>query len=671
MPSWLVALSVGPVGDFIGGGRRSRDLWWGSGWVSQCTVAIVDAFLQTAEATDLEVELVVPSQCRFQQIREARAAGSPMRYDRRISNRILIEVMAPEVAKVAEVVKRATVAGREELGLQLDRAKEGLPKDHPKDLARVAEAVRALLKVDSYERQHRAIVDADDFLEIYAAWTPNTGSFQEVVTRVSTLLDARKNARFFSAPTWSVDGERKSDLDPGRDTVLESTAENDREVTPQEAASRKLDRQILGIGPDENLDALGFARRIAAFYEGPTLGKLPFPPITRVAADPWFTRVSEDSSASPALGAIRAILEQRKVKNHPLFFTWCSPARDPGGSSTGPGQEGPSELFPYDASFLFENGIAALWRRLDRLRANAGTEAKLIDQALGHLSELRPHVEKLHRHCGLPSPYYALLAMDGDGIGRALSEAKDRSILQGWVRSLDEFADRAAEVVADHNGCAFYVGGDDLMAYLPVDRVIEAARKLCDHFAPVAEVFSDRAHVSLSGGIVLAHAKSDLRSVRARAQKALYLAKAARAECSAFGNESWLHVCERPRSGTERSTTGPLREIVNRLSTWQRLLAKGQLSLQSSRHLAEMAHRFADSSESGGNTGLELAIHRIQAQGRRSSKTDNKELTTRLSAIKNWGKVQGVSGQLLIAARLHRASVLRPRSLATSQGGPS
>lgn len=55
---WLVEVSVGPVGGFIGAGRRSRDLWYGSRLVSELTRVVTRKLVTMFE--EQQVELVMP-----------------------------------------------------------------------------------------------------------------------------------------------------------------------------------------------------------------------------------------------------------------------------------------------------------------------------------------------------------------------------------------------------------------------------------------------------------------------------------------------------------------------------------------------------------------------------------------------------------------------------------
>lgn len=98
---------------------------------------------------------------------------------------------------------------------------------------------------------------------------------------------------------------------------------------------------------------------------------------------------------------------------------------------------------------------------------------------------------------------------------------------------------------------------------------------------------------------------------------------------------------------------------------WQALLAKGALSLRSPRLLLGLHERFADSVvDDGGCLGIELARHRIRAQGERSSKpkpgSEDLIVQEHVEKIQCWREAKELAHELAIAARFHRIATLRP-----------
>lgn len=670
MGSWYFVASVGPVGGFIGGGRRSRDLWWGSTWVSECTAHAAEALRAGGEG----VELLVPTWDRLRQVLDCndQERTPSKRYAPRISNKIEARVTAGSAEVVRRLAEAARQAARDHLAAQLRATRK--PGQRWQALQGELDRIR---HDNAFEDQVKAIEDGD-FVEFFAAWTPRTNDPQADRNRAFELLSSRKNARLFLAPTWSREGWRKSDLDAGRDTVLVDPGGRDAQHSPGDLY---LARRRLGIHPEEHLDAVGLGRRLSGFVRpGPDLERLPFPPLSRVAADPWLRRAAEESRTRGAFNEVDHLLRRGLEDSDPatkeLFFAWCSPARDPERAWEEHDQE--ASLFPYDASFLMEGGLEALLQEIERVskRMRGGAGSDQVTNAKDHLLALRPAVRHLHQELGAPQPYFALLDMDGDGVGNALA-APGQSI-EDRVGALDRFADRAAEVIAAHYGCPFYVGGDELAAYLPVDTALEAASQLERRFRDeVAPSFPPGSAVTLSASLVIAHVKADLRAIRRRGLEALAAAKKCRHDSATDCDRAWLQVVELPRSGNERVFTGPLDGSVERLQRWRRLLAGERLSLRSPYLLAGLAERLAQEGAGAEDDtlGVELARARILAQRERSTQGEGLEggaeidaqirqdveaLEARLDALENWREVRELAAELAIVPRFHRIGRQRP-----------
>jgi CRISPR-associated protein Cmr2 len=72
-----------------------------------------------------------------------------------------------------------------------------------------------------------------------------------------------------------------------------------------------------------------------------------------------------------------------------------------------------------------------------------------------------------------PSPFYALLLMDGDGMGPLLSKYRDK---QAEIsQALAAFTAQVPGIVRDHNGRLIYAGGDDVFALMPSDQALACA----------------------------------------------------------------------------------------------------------------------------------------------------------------------------------------------------
>ena len=113
-------------------------------------------------------------------------------------------------------------------------------------------------------------------------------------------------------------------------------------------------------------------------------------------------------------------------------------------------------------------------------------------------------LNEVRKTFGAPSPYYAILLMDGDNMGKALSAGDPEKISSALLK----FNKATEERVYDNNGFLIYAGGDDVLALLPVEDALSCAYQLhvdYDRFMQEIECMS-----TLSGAIQFAHIKTPL-----------------------------------------------------------------------------------------------------------------------------------------------------------------
>lgn len=109
------------------------------------------------------------------------------------------------------------------------------------------------------------------------------------------------------------------------------------------------------------------------------------------------------------------------------------------------------------------------------------TEQKANRQALTDaLKALQDALQPKSGDSRKATPFYALLLMDGDNMGKLLSVYKDK---QGDISAaLAQFSQAVRGIVRDHNGRLIYAGGDDVFALLPLDKAIECAKNCRDTY---------------------------------------------------------------------------------------------------------------------------------------------------------------------------------------------
>lgn len=112
-----------------------------------------------------------------------------------------------------------------------------------------------------------------------------------------------------------------------------------------------------------------------------------------------------------------------------------------------------------------------------------------------------------------PSPYYAILLMDGDSLGKQMSQEVRQPIIS---KTLDSFTQQAQEIVRTNDGFLIYAGGDDVLALLSLDDAMRTANQLrlayTDCFAK-ASTDETKVHSTLSGAINYCHIGTPLTQV--------------------------------------------------------------------------------------------------------------------------------------------------------------
>ena len=324
----------------------------------------------------------------------------------------------------------------------------------------------------------------DDIVESQAAWARIVdGGYRQASETASRLLAARKATRDFAPAALAADDPirqiPKSSLDGARETVL------------QEGKLALGLRRKLGLSESEQLDCAGITKRLAGKPEQ-------FTPLTRLAAHPWLQKLDA------------AQLETLITAYEPLVrLDLATRVR---------GNAGRYAAFPFDAQYCY------------RFRLEAEINAQRGDaEAHDALLELQQCLRPIWRSVGEPCPYGAILLADGDKMGALLDEAGTQDAHVAITRALSAFAGSVPARVREFDGHAIYAGGDDVLAFLPLDQAHACARALSIDFADslqtVARQLQARNRPTLSAGIAIGHILEPLGNLRALASRAEKAAK--------------------------------------------------------------------------------------------------------------------------------------------------
>lgn len=260
---------------------------------------------------------------------------------------------------------------------------------------------------------------------------------------------------------------------------------------------------------------------------------------------------------------------------------------------------GPEHVQPWNGQWLH-------WSKRDQ---DLGDADECPAGVFGQIRE----VHKLET-CGAPPTYYAILKLDGDDLGawlRGKKSPKVREVMHpNLVRYYEELGNSAKtgleakrpvgpalhaaistalanfalhavpEIVARHHGTTIYSGGDDTLILLPVSTALACALELRQAYMSgwwcpnkqsgrqgnPGKCLMMGSRATLSGGLVLVHAKDDLR---------LALQDVRRAEKHAkdTGKDA-LVITVRRRSGEHTSALCPW-DFAPTVQNWQRGFAEG------------------------------------------------------------------------------------------------
>ena len=385
----------------------------------------------------------------------------------------------------------------------------------------------------SIDRQ-TCLAQVKGFLEFYAAWWPLEGTdFAVARERVEELLAGRKALRDFRPPC-SRAGIPKSSLDPSRDAVLDG---------------RKLQGAGLDVKRGEMLDAISLIKRFGETRR--------FVSTARVAADPLIRAMQ--GVGTDHLQNLNDLAEEmsRRGQLCTRFDRKAFPQY---------------EAFPYDTTLFFSEG----------------REEEAEDPAAGEARKFGRVVDGFLRKHGLPDPpaYYAILAADGDGMGKMVAERAregDQDLTRLSV-TLGKFSKKARDIVEKkYCGALVYSGGDDVLAFLPLDSVLECADAL-------RREFQQMTGGTMSIGISIAHYAANL-------QTAVEWARRAEREAKSSGrNALAVHLHTRTAGDECVSAVSPwdLDPVQKRWKLWLDLLETEELPSQAAYHLRALAREFGD-----------------------------------------------------------------------------
>jgi len=515
--NYVFQVSLGPVQSFIASARRSRDLAFGSWLLSELSKAVA---LEVVRVNGLE-SLIFPAP----ESKEMLYADSPLN----VANKILAIVSYPP-AKLGRLVNDAVL----------------------QRLHDIRDA--AYKKVQLVDRRY-AYAQLDDLVDFsWVAYPYEGNAYAEIRLQVESLMAARKNTRDFAQVTWGSD-QPKSSIDGQLESVIPE-AEYPGRKSSEENKIEKIDElyRRYKAGPAERLSGVDLLKR-----NGESSWGTSFPSTSHIATLPFLQRldlISDKDQASEKWQAyIKTVVrivdkvdpETTKItpENSRVVYTArLSPNHYKSHSIIG----------EYDGSMLFEERLVDL---IDVVKTpEIRNEAR--DALRGFYQYIDSQFTQPGQSRARPSPYYALLQADGDGMGAIIEALGDAGKHHYLSQLLGKFAGSVSSIVEKHKGALVYAGGDDVLSFVPLHTVLQCAQELSSSFRETLKNFSDESGRSptLSVGVVIAHHLDSLRDV-------LELTRRTEKRAKDIDGKNALAITISKRSGDDYQIAGSWGDLDN------------------------------------------------------------------------------------------------------------
>jgi len=373
----------------------------------------------------------------------------------------------------------------------------------------------------------------NDLIEFYWASVPYMGeqNYTKARAQAEALLAARKNTRDFQQATGR-EGIPKSSLDGFRESVL-----------PSELKSMSDDKFYTAYHaePGEALSGIDLLKR---WGEAESAS---FPSTTDVAAQPFQIMLRKEGKEQLLLQHINILLKRY------------------------------TERKETEGTYFYAERLMQLISDKTKRREFRCEFANIFED------------EGIHQQ---PSPYYALLLADGDNMGKTIDAQDDVKKHQRLSRRLSEFASAAYQLIVDHSGTPIYVGGDDVLAYLPLHTALQCVSDLNGKFKEHMEDFSYQANEGsrspkLSGALVIAHHLTPLSDVRDMARKAEKAAKG-------IPGKNALVIVSSKRGGVERTASARMGGLLERMLVLIEYMRQKQISAGTAYELQRLHRQLSD-----------------------------------------------------------------------------
>ncbi|HET8913928.1 MAG TPA: type III-B CRISPR-associated protein Cas10/Cmr2 [Ktedonobacteraceae bacterium] len=382
----------------------------------------------------------------------------------------------------------------------------------------------------------------------------NNLSYPEWLEHTEHTLNGRKLLRNFVSQQErgeksTISGEREALSRSESGNVAHSRQETRtfwREFSQRLVDSHRVSPLDISTDGSERLDAIDTIKRFAMLSETPSAKR-----DERIIPEQSFPTVSSIATAA----FVRDLLIQLQgpdtnQKLIPALVDWLA-------ATTAPLNKVNEKAIPYlyklaldtkqDSHFnpvidiLKRDGDCFMPETFRFQRLQKDYDIKDIDEAKRRAAqgdEALKDLLKITDEIGLrrPRPYFAILQMDGDGMGKIMRAVSNESQHQGISSTMADFARNHVPLIVERDffGRLVYAGGDDVLAFSTLRNLLALGDTLQQRYCEIMKAELDKhpsgnnkakPAVSASMGIVIAHTYSPLSYVLRSARDAEHNAK--------------------------------------------------------------------------------------------------------------------------------------------------
>lgn len=451
--------TLGPVQSFVAQARRTRDFWVGSFLLSYLTGHAMMAVIKN------NGRIIFPVVQDGEKIKDPLLDA--IKYDPKLEN----------------------VCSYPTIGSIPNRFMAEVPDDFDGNICKKVINDAWLTITNKIWQKHVSPIaySGKDTEEIWQRQVNNFWEMSWVMGSDSNLLDRRKNWRNYIPPE-----------EPGdKCTLMGNWQELSgyvrvTERVKQDEFWQKLSK-ITGkdLRPDERLCSIALIKRLFPhLLQGDAVT---YPSTSYMAAVPWLKTIINDEKEEENIHAFAQAASTKLTKNEKqsLFFKLNQLSEDK------------KKIVSLNGTCFFASTLENdnLWPKEEEVKISRNKLKEL-------LKNFRIQ----------PSPFYALLVMDGDRIGSLLSDEKNRVPIS---QALADFSSEVDDIIKTYQGLTVYAGGDDVVALLPLGQAMNAAAALRESYLQAFKELKRLKETTISAAIVYAYHHAPLRDVIAKAQQIL------------------------------------------------------------------------------------------------------------------------------------------------------